>query len=276
MQTNQLDSNRIGTLQIFGAVIAFFLIFLAGRPLAHAAATKLSGREIMVMVDEAPDGDDRKSLIEMILINRRGKKRNRTMVSFSKDFGKDTKKLMAFKKPLDVKGTAFLSWEYDNPEKDDDKWLYMPALRKVRRISGESDNESFMGSDFTYDDMGDRNVDEDVHTLIGEEILEGHDCWKIRSVPVKKEAAYDKRILWVRKDAHKVVKAEYLDAQGLIKTFTVQELKSHQGIWTTFKMKMENHRENHATIMSVSDVDYDTGVADRFFSVNTISRGHVR
>ena len=256
-------------------VIPVLLILLVATGL-QVSATELSGRDIMVMVDDAPDGDDRKSRIEMTLINHRGKKRVRDLVSFVKDYGKDSKTLMAFKKPLDVKGTAFLSWEYDNPDKNDDKWLYMPALRKVRRISGESNNEAFMGSDFTYDDMGDRNVDEDTHTLLGEEVLAGHPCWKIRSIPVKKESAYDSRILWVRQDAFKTVRAEYLDAQGLIKTFSVEELKPHQGFWTVFKMKMENHRENHATVMTVSDVAYDTGVSDRFFSVNTISRGHLR
>ncbi|MCG8618338.1 MAG: outer membrane lipoprotein-sorting protein [Desulfobacterales bacterium] len=274
MQNHQSDwyGFKAPLIRLAIVILLFFTLFA----LHSADATELTGRDIMVMVDEAPDGDDKKSIVEMILINHRGRKRVRTMVSFSKDYGRDTKKLMAFKKPLDVKGTSFLSWEYDNPEKDDDKWLYMPALRKVRRISGESDNDAFMGSDFTYDDMGDRNVDEDTHTLIGEATVSGHDCWKIQSVPVEKNSAYDRRTLWVRKDALITVKAEYFDAQGLIKTFIVEELRPHQDFWTIFKMKMENHRENHATIMNVSDVDYNTGVSDRFFSVNTISRGHLK
>lgn len=254
------------------AVLLLGLMILSPWNRAHA----MSGRDIMEMVDQAPDGDDRKSQIEMTLINRRGKKRVRLMVSFSKDYGKDTKQLMAFKRPMDVKGTSFLSWEYDDPEREDDKWLYMPALRKVRRISGDSKNDYFMGSDFTYDDMGDRNVDEDRHTLLGEETLAGHACWKIQSEPVKKDTAYDRRILWVRQDALKTVKAEYLDAQGLIKTFTADDLRLVQGFWTIGKMTMENHRENHTTVMITSDVEYDTGVSDNFFSVNTISRGHLR
>lgn len=276
MQKNRTLRSKIPAPPIrLGIVILLFLLpaVISQNP---ATASELAGRDIMVMVDEAPDGDNRKSQIEMVLINHRGKKRIRRMISFSKDYGKDVKKLMAFKKPLDVKGTSFLSWEYDAPEKDDDKWLYMPALRKVRRISGASNNEYFMGSDFTYDDMGDRSVDEDTHTLLGEEMLEGHECWKIECIPVEKESAYDKRILWVRKDAKKTVKAEYLDTQGLIKTFTVEDLKPHQGFWTVFKMRMENHRENHVTVMTLSDVVYDTDVADSFFSVNTISRGHLR
>ncbi len=259
----------------FGAAVMFYAgasVYLAG----SAWAQTLTGREVMVMVDEAPDGDDRKSTIEMVLINRRGKKRVRVMSSFGKDYGKDTKKLMAFKKPMDIKGTAFLSWEYDDPERDDDKWLYMPALRKVRRISGASTNDYFMGSDFTYDDMGDRHVDEDDHTLLGEEAVNNDTCWKIKSVPRKKDAAYDEKMIWVSQKAHKTVKAQYFDAQGLIKTYTVEDLRRHQGFWTVFKMKMENHREKHTTLMTLSQVSYNTGVDDAFFSVNTISRGHLR
>nr|WP_319395837.1 outer membrane lipoprotein-sorting protein [uncultured Desulfobacter sp.] len=256
--------------------LSIFILLLSPLVKDKAVAATLTGRDIMVMVDEAPDGDDRTSTIEMVLINRRNKKRVRMMSSFGKDYGKDTKKLMGFKKPMDIKGTSFLSWEYDDPSRDDDKWLYMPALRKVRRISGASTNDYFMGSDFTYDDMGDRNVDEDDHTLIGEEAVNGHDCWKIKSIPREDDSLYDEKIIWVRKDAHKTIKAEYYDAQGLIKTYTVEDLREYQGFWTVFKMKMENHREQHTTLMTLSNLEYNTGVDDGFFSVNTISRGHLR
>ena len=135
-------------------------------------AGELNGRKIMTLADERPDGDDRHSVMKMTLINKRGRKRIREVENYSKDYGKDKKSVMVFKQPADVKGTAFLSWDYDDPAKDDDKWLYMPAMKKVRRISGSSTNEYFMGTDFTYDDMGDRNVDEDIHTLLGNEVVD--------------------------------------------------------------------------------------------------------
>ncbi len=241
-----------------------------------ADALALSGRDVMVMVDDREDGDDRKSVLEMTLINHRGKKRVRRMLSYSKDYGKDSKKLMYFQKPMDVKGTAFLSWEYDDPEKDDDKWLYMPALRKVRRICGKSTKDYFMGSDFTYDDMGDRNVDEDTHTLTGEAVIQGTGCWVVKSVPVGDEDYYNKKIVWVRKDADVVVKAEYYDSQGLIKTFFVHDLKKPDNIWTIFEMEMTNPREDHTTIMKIMNVEYNIGVSDNFFRVDTISRGVIR
>ena len=240
------------------------------------ATPQLTGREIMIQVDQAEDGDDRKSHMEMILTNHRGKTRIRKIATAAKDYGPDVKKIMVFQKPLDVKGTAFLTWEYDNMERDDDKWLYMPALRKVRRISGKSNNDYFMGSDFTYDDMGDRNVDEDTHTLLEEVEIQGIACWKIQSIPVTDDVNYTKRLLWVNKAACTIIRAEYFDAQGLIKTFTVEDLRLHQGFWTVFAMRMVNHRENHTTDLKILDMNYDTGISDAIFKVAAVSRGKLR
>ena len=176
---------RIHTLKLAFLTLAVFLAVVL-----QAQGQEMSGKEIMTIVDERPDGDDRRSVLTMTLINKRGQQRIREVKSFSKDFGKDKKSVMVFEKPADVKGTAFLSWEYDDPAREDDKWLYMPALKKVRRISGSSRNEYFMGSDFTYDDMGDRNVEEDTHTLLGEENVGGHACWKVKSIPVDPKDVY--------------------------------------------------------------------------------------
>ena len=172
------------------------IVFITAAVLISSAnAGAQSGWDIMVKVDERDDGDTRKSSLTMTLINKRGSTRVRDVISYGKDYGKDSKQLMYFKKPEDVEGTCFLSWEYDDVSKEDDKWLYMPALRKERRISGRSSNDYFMGTDFTYDDMGDRNVDEDVHTLKGEDVFEGKECWIIESVPVEKKRLYKKENL---------------------------------------------------------------------------------
>ncbi len=235
-----------------------------------------TGRDIMIMVDEAEDGQDRKSHMEMTLTNHRGKTRVRKIATAAKDYGPDVKQMMVFLKPLDVKGTAFLTWEYDALDHDDDKWLYMPALRKVRRISGKSNNDYFMGSDFTYDDLGDRNVDEDTHTLVDEEEINGTPCWKIQSIPRNNADNYNKRILWIHKKATRTIRAEYYDAQGLIKTFTVGDIRQHQGFWTIFSMRMENHRENHTTDLKILDMTYNTGISDALFEVSAVSRSKLR
>lgn len=236
-------------------------------------AQDISGRDIMVLVDECPDGDDRISELSMTLINRRGRKRIRQVVSWRKDYGKDTRKLMRFKKPADVAGTAFLSWDYDDPDKDDDRWLYMPALRNTRRISGEATNDYFMGTDFTYDDMGDRNVDEDTHRLLREETLEGVDCWVVESVPVDPTDMYTKKINWIDKEKDLPLKTEYYDKDGHLKTYTVDTVEKIGGFWTVTAMRMENNVEHHTTLMTFRDVRYDTGLKDSQFKVNALTRG---
>jgi hypothetical protein len=238
-------------------------------------AEELTGRNIMLLVDERDDGSDRQSEMEMILISKKGKTRERQIRSFSKDYGEDSKSVMVFDKPADVKGTGFLSWEYDDEDKDDDRWLYMPAMKKVRRISGSSSNDYFMGSDFTYDDMGDRNVDEDEHTLLREEEVEDNPCWVVQSIPKDDDSDYIKKIVWIRKDINFAVKAEYYDKTGLMKILTIKDIRPIDGIWTAHEFFMDNLRKKHQTQLIISNIVYDQGLNDNLFTVSAIERGRL-
>ncbi|MEF2230778.1 MAG: outer membrane lipoprotein-sorting protein [Pseudodesulfovibrio sp.] len=251
------------------ALLALLLALSA----APALAGEMTGTEIMTLVDDRPDGEDRTSVITMTLLNKRGSKRVREVKSFSMDFGKDKRSIMIFLEPADVRKTAFLSWEYDEPGREDDKWLYMPAMRKTRRISGASRNEYFMGTDFTYDDMGKRRVYEDTHRLLGEEAVDGCDCWKVECVPVDPEDMYTRKIAWVRKDAFVVIKAEYYDKDGLLKVFKATDVRLDGGFWTVRRSEMENVVREHRTIMETEGIKYDTGLEESLFRVATIQRG---
>ena len=246
-------------------------------PAVSVWSAELTGRDIMVKVDERSDGDDQRSITKMTLINKRGKTRVRTLLMYLKDYGKDSKSLMYFQSPGDVKGTGFLAWDYDDPEKDDDQWLYLPALKKSRRISSSSKNDYFMGTDFTYDDMGDRNVDEDTHALLKEEELDGHACWVLESKPKDEDYMYSRRVSWIRQDALVAVKVEFYDKRGsLLKILTVPDVKKQDDIWTPFKMEMENVQKNHKTIIEIEEVQYNIGVKDSMFRVSTLERGRVK
>ena len=256
----------------------FLLIIILTWPFFVLAQNgSISGRNIMVKVDERPDGNDRKSTLKMTLINKRGSQRIREILSYSKDYGKDSKSIMYFQKPADVKGTGFLSWEYDDPAKDDDRWLYLPALKKVRRISGSSKNDYFMGSDFTYDDMGGRSVDEDEHKFLREEEVDGLKCWVVESVPKDKDYMYSKVTRWIRQDSYIGVKMEFYDRMGsLMKILTIPDVRKQDGFWTVFKMVMDNQQEKHQTILEFNEVAYDTGVKDNLFKVSTLERGRIK
>lgn len=258
------------------AIFTMAVILLSGVFTDIYAQSDLTAYEIMVMVDERNDGDDSQSNLEMTLTNHRGVSRVREMRSYRKDFGDDSKQVMVFLSPADVEGTGYLSWEYDDSSRDDDRWLYMPALRSSRRISGSSSNDYFMGSDFTYDDMGDRKVDEDTHTIHGEENLDGHVCWVVESVPVDSGDMYNRRMIWVRQDNNVVVKVEYYDLIGLMKVFTANNIRLVDGIWTIHVMHMDNIRDEHQTTLVMSNVAYNQGLDDNIFTVTAIERGRVR
>ena len=236
-----------------------------------------TGRDIMLKVDNRPNGEDRVMEMTMTLINRRDRTRERSMVLYSKDYGKDSKSLFYFEKPADVDGTGFLSWGYDDPEKDDDRWLYLPALKRTKRISGSSRNDSFMGSDLTYDDMGDRSVDEDTHRLIGEEEVDGSMCWIVESTPRDPEDMYSRMVQWIRQDALIGVKGEFFDRKGdLLKTMQKNEIRRHDGFWVSFRMEMVNVQDNHRTILEITSATFDTGLEDDLFRTSTLERGKPR
>lgn len=234
-----------------------------------------SGREIIKMVDESPDGENRKSVMTMQLENHRGATRERTILSYSMDLGEESKSIMFFQSPADVKGTGFLSWEYKDPGRDDDKWLYLPAMKKVRRISGSSaKKENFMGSDFTYDDMGGRSVDEDEHKLICEEQVDGVSCWVVESIPRDGDALYSRTISWIRQDALMPVKVEFYNRMGeLLKTLLTSDIGMEAGFWSAKKMEMTNHKRKHKTRIILETIEYNLDMNESIFTVPSLERG---
>jgi hypothetical protein len=261
--------------RVIGVVL---LVVLASGVVPHVASSAdLTGRDIAVMVDERPDGDDRRGTMTLTLTNSRGKTRVRTVTSFDKDYGVDTRTLMYFEAPADVKGTGFLQFEYEDPERQDDKWLYMPALKRARRIAGSSKNEYFMGTDFTYDDLGDRSVDEDMHELLRREEFGGHECWVVEAVPVDEGYMYSRVVRWIREDILLPARVEFYERQGeLLKILTVVDVREVDGFWSIYEMEMENVLEEHRTTIVYEDLHYNVGLSDNLFKVSTLERGRIQ
>ncbi len=254
-------------------------IFLTGIFLFAAAVwgwAAPTGYEIMRMVDEQPSGDSGKQITSMQLINSRGSVRERKLISYFKDYGDVKKTVIVFQKPRDVEGVGYLSFSYDEPGVDDDTWLFLPALRKSRRISGSSRNDNFMGTDFTYDDMGERNIEEDTHKFLREEQLNGKKCWVVESVP-KEPDMYSKRISWIQQDVLMLVKVEYYDRQDkLMKVLKASDISKVDGIWTAGVMEMEDLHKKHKTVIKFDETEYNISVNDNFFTVANLERGRIR
>ena len=243
-------------------------------------AQSLTGREIVQKVKDRPDGDSRSSEMTIQLINKRGNVRERKVISYSIDVGKnkkDRKTLMFFQYPGDVKGTGFLTWDYDEIGKDDDKWLYLPAMKKTRRISGSSAKKDyFMGTDFTYDDMGSRNVDEDNHKLLREETMDGHKCWVVESTSKDSRDIYSKKISWIRQDCLIALKVEYYDKLGkLHRELKLSDITQVDGIWVAKKMDMTNVQNNHKTIILIENPKYNIDIDENSFTVAKLEKGNL-
>ncbi|PID42656.1 MAG: outer membrane lipoprotein-sorting protein [Proteobacteria bacterium] len=237
----------------------------------------LDGLEIMKKVDARDDGETRTSETTMTLTNRHGSQRVRKLVSYSKDYPGETRTLIVFLKPNDVKGVANLNYEYDALDKEDDTWLYLPALRKAKRIAGSSRNDYFMGTDFTYDDMGDRQPEEDTHTLLREESREGVACWVVESVPLEKNSMYSKRISWIDKNSLVVRYVEYYDRQGkLLKLLRTDKIEKIEGYWSVGLMEMHNVQDKHRTLIENHQIHFNRPVEDGRFRVSTLERGRIR
>ena len=238
-----------------------------------------TGLEIMQAVDSREDGDDLKQQMTQTLIDRNGNQRKRHMVAFRKDFGKDSKLITFFTAPANIRDTALLTFDYDNPDVDDDQWLYLPALRKVRRISSSDRGDYFMGTDFTFEDMKQTPELPDYHwKLLGSALVDAHDCWKVEGTPASKdimrELGYSKMIQYIRKDNHFAIQVDYWDQAGReLKHLHVVAMQQIQGIWSAINIEMDNVQSQHKTILEMSNQVYNTGLKDRLFTQRTLKRG---
>ncbi len=231
-----------------------------------------TGDEIAMKVYNRESPTDGESDMTMTLINSKGKERVRYLHQFLKDYDEVEKKVMFFKAPADVKNTSFLNFSYDD-DRDDDQWLYLPALKKVKRISGGSKDDYFMGSDFTYEDMEKRNPNKDGHKLLKTVTLEGEECYVVESTP-KEEGQYSRRVAWVIKDKWIPLKIEFYDEdEDLLKILTIPEFKQLSGYWTIITQNMENVQRSHKTVITLSNIELEKGLGDAKFTQRAMTKG---
>jgi hypothetical protein len=226
----------------------------------------LTGKDIAQRVYDRDDGEDFYSFGSMVLIDKRGKERRREMITHRKDFGELSKTLIRFTKPADIEGTGFLSWE--NEDRDDDQFIFLPELRRVRRVASRKKDGQFVNSDYTYEDMERRKVEKDDHCLLGEEDVNGWRCYVLESVPKKGSGSqYSKLKMYVIKDLYLAAKVEYYGKKlKLTKIFTAREIEKIDGIWTMLESEMVNLKREHRTILASHEVRYNRGISDDVFT----------
>jgi len=235
-----------------------------------------AGIEIMEKEQQAfySPGKDMKAEIRMELITAAGEKRIRvlTMLRWNDPKSKDQKYFLYFREPSDVRGMTFMVWKY--PLKESDRWIYVPAIDLVRRIAASDARSSFVGSDFTYEDVSGRNISADTHTLIREEKVGDRDCYLVESVP-KQPIDYVKRISWINKITFLPLKEEYYDVQNqLARVFTadkIEEIAAPEGAGrksfpTAVRRTMKNLKTGHRTEVTLTSVSYNVALQDNIFT----------
>ena len=237
-------------------------------------------RAIMEKVDARDDGKTLEQDMTMILIDKNGKKRTRNLHTYGKDFGADQYQIMFFKSPADVKNTSFLTYDYDDAKKDDDQWLYLPALKKVKRIPSADKSGSFMGSDFSYFDMTDRDLLDYDYKLLKETKVRGKAAWMIEATPrtkkVRRESGYTKTIALVRKDNYVVVRAINFMRNGKKKYMDMQKLHKQGGVWLPDVMTMttkKGKRTLHKTVLKFSNIKLNKAINNSMFTTRRLEKG---
>lgn len=246
-----------------------------------ARADRAEARRIMEAVYDREDGDTVSATMEMTLIAKNGKERVRRLSAHMRDRGSDQDQVMFFMEPVRVKDTGILTYDYDDPERDDDQWLYLPAMRKTRRIAGADKSGSFLGSDFTFADMTRRNNESYDYEITGEVDVRGHPAWQIEATPRTQaeieRTGYKKSVLFVRKDCYVVVRAvHWLTSGNKVKYFDMTRLELIDGIWTPIESTMtlkQGNRTLHSTRMLVLDIVYNHELEEDLFTVRRLARG---
>lgn len=257
------------------------LALMATLTLSSAWADDPKARQIMEKVDARDDGDNMTSDMEMVLIDKNKNERIRLLRTFGKDKGRDQWKLMFFLEPANVKDTAFLSYDYYDADKDDDQWLYLPALRKTKRIASSDKSSAFMGSDFSYADMTTEALDNYDYKLLKEMDVRGHKVWLIERVPrserVVDQYGYTKSVVFVRQDNFVVVRAvHWIKEGGRLKYMDVKKLERIDDIWQPIEIHMtttKTKRTLHKTIMRFHNVKFNQDLKLSFFTVRQMEKG---
>lgn len=257
--------------RVFHLVITLLLV-CSGSALAETAEEK--GLALAIEVKNRDLGwVDMTAEMKMILRNSEGQESLRDISLKSLEMESDgDKTLSVFNQPRDVKGTAFLS--FSHPVGADDQWLYLPALKRVKRIASRNKSGPFMGSEFAYEDLSSFEVEKYTYKYLRDEACGDDTCFVVENYPVDKFSGYTRRITWVDQTAYRPQKIEFYDRKdSLLKTQSFHDYKQYlDKYWRADEMRMVNHQTRKSTDLSWSDYQFRAGLSEQDFNKNTLQR----
>ena len=252
-------------------LLATALLVLAA-PLAGAETPEAKGLAIAQEADRRNEGfGDTSATLQMILRNRQGEESKREIRSRTLEVkGDGDKSLIVFDQPKDVAGTALLT--YTHKSADDDRWLYLPALKRVKRIASSNQSGPFMGSEFAYEDLGSQEVEKYSYKHLRDEKCGALDCFVFERYPTDKDSGYTRQIVWMDKTEYRPQKLEFYDRKASkLKTLELKDFQQYLGkYWRPGRLDMVNHQTGKSTTLLFKDYKFKNGFTDREFDQNAL------
>ena len=245
-------------------------VLLLGVSLVFAGEGK--GYEIAKKSDQqARNFVDEKNQSKMTLIDAKGRPIVRNMVTITlEDPNQKDLSIIQFLNPADVRGTSLLT--HQNPKGDDKQWLYLPELRKVKKISSKNKSGSFMGSEFTYEDISANALDKWTYKFIEETKIDGKDAFLIEKVPNYKNSGYSKVKMWITKENYLLVRQEYFDRKKTLMKVQLAEWTQIGKVWRFSKLAMENLQTGKKSILEITERKLKTGLKKSDFNKRALQR----
>ncbi|MCP3663667.1 MAG: outer membrane lipoprotein-sorting protein [Gammaproteobacteria bacterium] len=257
-------------MKVIVAVLMALLVPLS----VYAQTPEEQGLAIAQEADSRNAGwGDQKSILKMVLRNRQGQESQREMHNKTLEMTDDgDKSLIVFDRPRDVKGTAFLSFTHATAP--DDQWLYLPALKRVKRISSSNKSGPFMGSEFAYEDISSQEVAKYSYKYIRDDKVEGRDVFVFERYPEYKNSGYTRQVVFLDKAMYQPWKIDFYDRKNsLLKSLTYHDYKHYlDKFWRPARMEMVNHQNGKSTTLIWNNYEFKTGLSERDFNKNSLKR----
>lgn len=241
---------------------------------AQAQSAEAKGLEIAKAAKAYDKGfSDFTANMVMTLMNKSGDTSSRIIRIRTLEVNGDGDKSMSiFDEPADVKGTAMLT--YSHGLEADDQWLYLPALKKVKRISSRNKSGPFMGSTFAFEDLGSQEVEKYTYKYLRDEACGELSCYVIERFPAYEHSGYTRQVAWIDSKGYRLIKAEFYDRKkSLLKTLTATDFQQYlDHYWRPGKMNMDNHQSGKSTLLEWSDYQFKTGLSDNDFRSQSLKR----
>jgi hypothetical protein len=249
--------------------LMFFVTFVSSRQTISTAGE--NAREIVAEAQKRTDAKSQRYEGLLQVFDSKGKVSDKRWNIDRLGSHGESKVVLRFTAPAEVKGVALLV--VNHPDRASDQWMWTPALERDRRIALQDRSTRFFGTDFSFEDLEERDVNQYEYTLLGEEAIDGIACWKIQSTPKEaKSSQYSRSLVWIRKDNYAFARIENFQKDQVVRRLVYSDLANIQGIWTARVLEMSDLRRGSRTRLTLDKLQYNVPMKDEDFTLQAIRR----